>query len=148
MKLNLGSGKTRFEGFTNVDSYQYGDVDIVHNLNNIPWPFEDESIEEIIAQDILEHLYNTTDIMTEIWRILKPNRTIKIRVPNVLESQYMAFTDPTHVKYFTKNSFDYWDPNTEHGKKYSYYLKTNNIFYIIDKKVSDNLSITLKKGNI
>jgi len=32
MKLNLGSGKTRFEGFTNVDKSTFFSPDIVHDL--------------------------------------------------------------------------------------------------------------------
>lgn len=144
MKLNLGCGSTRYPGFTNVDVLRNDNVDVVWNLNSYTWPWEDGSIEEIIAEDVLEHLWETPLVINEMWRILDDDGIVTIQVPDVIRNPMSAFTDPTHVRYFTDNSFDYWDPATEFGKKYGYYYK--NKFIIMDKTFpSGNIRITMKK---
>jgi len=73
MKLNLGGGNKRFEGFINVDLY--GDVEIHHDLNKAPYPFKDNSIDEIISEHCLEHLDKPDLFWKEVHRILKPKGT-------------------------------------------------------------------------
>ena len=144
MKLNLGCGSIKHNGFTNVDILDNDNVDIVHNLNELPWPFDDNSISEIIAEDVIEHLHDTPAIVNEIWRILKVDCNVTIQVPDVMRNPMNAFTDPTHVKYFTEKSFDYWDPNTEFGMKYGYYY--NNKFSIIARILNyGNIKLIMKK---
>ena len=48
MKLNLGCGSKILEGYTNVDKFDYYKPDIVHDLEITPYPFEENSIDEII----------------------------------------------------------------------------------------------------
>ena len=45
MKLNLGAGKTNFEGFINVDKSTLFNPAIVHDLEVTPWPFESDSVD-------------------------------------------------------------------------------------------------------
>lgn len=56
---------------------------IIHDLNNIPYPFEDESVSEIYCRQLLEHLHiHTFDFLKECHRILKPNGVLKLELPN------------------------------------------------------------------
>jgi hypothetical protein len=52
MKLNLGCGLDKRQGYINVDIRKDVNPDLVLNLEDIPYPFESNSIEEIIAKDI------------------------------------------------------------------------------------------------
>ena len=56
MKLNLGCGTNKLEGFVNVDVEPASEPDMVVDLDILPWPFEDSSAEEIQLNHVLEHL--------------------------------------------------------------------------------------------
>jgi len=120
VKLNLGSGPWKAEGFLNVDIINHPNVDIVHNLNEVPWPFEDESVGHVHAKNILEHLDDLVLTMEEIWRILIPGGTTEIVVPYY--NCTGAFRDPTHKQFFTEHTFDYFSVNRSLSH-YNYYSK-------------------------
>lgn len=144
MRLNLGCGSVKYDGFINVDILENDNVDIVHDLNNIPWPFEDNSVEEILAEDVLEHLIDTPAVINEMWRILDEDCYVTIQVPDAIRNPMSAFTDPTHIRYFTEKTFDYWDEETEFGKKYGYYY-TNKFIITYKSFPSGNIRVVLKK---
>lgn len=107
IKLNLGSGGKPLEGYINVDSNTKAPkVDVVHNLDIYPWPFEDESIDEVVMDQCLEHLNDHNRAMKEIHRILKKGGVANISVPH-FTWQY-AFHDPTHKHFFGYNTFFYY----------------------------------------
>jgi ubiquinone/menaquinone biosynthesis C-methylase UbiE len=81
LKLNFGGGRQKIPTFTNVDLIKFGD-NIVHNLNEFPYPFKDNSIDSIKAFHIIEHLDNYEQFLKECLRILKPNGKIHIKVPH------------------------------------------------------------------
>jgi len=120
--LNLGCGKRPLVGCINVDIVKLPGVDIQWDLNKTPWLFEDESFDGVIAEDVLEHLDDIVKAMEEIYRILKKGGNLFIRGPYA-KYPLNAWRDPTHKRVFTLESFDYFDPETEHGRKYSFYTK-------------------------
>ena len=101
MKLNLGCGTKLLSDYVNVD--KYGKADIVHNLEEIPYPWKNNEIEEIILHHVLEHLGETPTnfmkIMKEFYRICKPNSLIKITVPHPRSDNFI--NDPTHIRIIT-----------------------------------------------
>ena len=92
-KLNLGCGTDIKPGWVNHDMVRLDGIDIVHDLNIAPWPWDDNSIDEVCAKDVLEHLPNTLSVMGEIFRITKPGASIYIAVP--YWNSWEAITDPT-----------------------------------------------------
>jgi len=107
MKINIGCGTNIKEGFTNIDLIKNKGVDIVHNLNEYPYPFKDSSVEEIYARDIIEHLDDPNQFIRELWRIGKPNCKIWIRTPHF--SSLYAWADLTHKRPFSYFVFDHYD---------------------------------------
>lgn len=70
------------KGWTNTDIYQYNGVDVVHDLNTIPYPFETNSISHIRCQDTVEHLQILPDeFVKECHRILKKGGTLYFTMP-------------------------------------------------------------------
>lgn len=69
MKLNLGCGKDKKEGYVNIDSSDEVKPDKIWNLEKTPFPFRENSVEEIIAEHVLEHIKNFIPLMHELRRI-------------------------------------------------------------------------------
>ena len=103
MKINLGSGSKILKGYVNVDKFQYYNPDVVHDLEKFPYPFEDNSIDEILLSHVLEHIGQNPDvfnnIIKELYRICKNNSIVDIRVPHPRHDDFIS--DPTHVRPIT-----------------------------------------------
>lgn len=56
IRLDIGCGASKQDGFVGMDYHQYGDVDIIHNVEITPWPLPDECVSVAIASHVLEHL--------------------------------------------------------------------------------------------
>lgn len=56
VKLDIGCGANKQEGFIGMDIRQLDGVDIVHNIEQYPWPFPDESVSLSVASHVLEHI--------------------------------------------------------------------------------------------
>jgi SAM-dependent methyltransferase len=104
MKLNIGCGRVHREGAVNLDISPDVGADVVHDLNALPWPFEDGQFEQIYAFDVLEHVDDVPRVLEEIHRIGRPGALLHVTVPHF--SSANAFTDLTHRHYFSWRSFD------------------------------------------
>ncbi len=84
LKLNLGCGQDKRAGWINIDALASFQPDLVHDLR-LPLPYANDSVTEILAQDILEHFTKeeVNFVIGEIARVLKINGVLTIRVPNV-----------------------------------------------------------------
>lgn len=125
IKLNLGCGKKHKEGFINIDIHQPADV--ILKLGIIPLPFKENSIDEIEADNLLEHLSHEEFLflMNDAWRVCKPGGRFWIRVPDVVRWPTGAFGDPTHKMFLSEKTFDYFTPCTlyrDHGEGYGFKL--------------------------
>ena len=56
IKLDIGCGGDKLPGFVGIDILPLPGVDIVHNLENTPWPLPDECAHSAVASHVLEHL--------------------------------------------------------------------------------------------
>lgn len=110
MKLQLGAGMKPVEGRVNVDMVEMPGIDVVWDLDEFPWPWEDGEVEEIHAAHVFEHVTDPVGFMCEAWRVLQPEGWLHIEVPYWKSRN--AFTDPTHRRYCTEETFLYWVPGT------------------------------------
>jgi len=104
-KLNLGCGNDIRKGWINLDSIYLPGVDIIHDLEKLPLPFSDEEFDEVLCQDILEHL-EYIPLLKELYRILKFGGKLVIRVPHF--TSINNFDDPTHKKLFSIRTFEFF----------------------------------------
>jgi len=112
-KLNLGSGKDIKDGWVNLDSAKLPGVDIVHDIEKLPLPFGDNEFDEILCQDILEHI-EYIPVLKDIHRILKKGSKLTIRVPHFTSKG--NFIDPTHKKRFSIYAFEMFCKNSPASK--------------------------------
>lgn len=95
MKLHLGCGTKKMQGWVNIDSVKGVSPDLVHDLRQ-PFPYADLSVEEILAEDLLEHFdkYMRVQVFSEWARVLSVGGKVVIQVPNlqkVLFNRYFKF---------------------------------------------------------
>lgn len=100
MKLNLGSGYKQYDGFINIDSDTHCKPDFVVNLGTIPFPFASDSVDEIRAYHILEHIGDGfISLMQEMYRVCCHGALLDIRVPHHFHETFLS--DPTHKRPIT-----------------------------------------------
>jgi SAM-dependent methyltransferase len=104
--LNLGCGRKFREDAVNLDITTRTSPDLVHDLNQRPWPFADDRFDAVIAADVIEHLDDVAGTMSELYRVCAPGARLYINVPHF--SSDGAYTDPTHRHYFGAFTFDYF----------------------------------------
>lgn len=89
-----------WQDLTRLDIEASHKPDVVHDLEQLPWPFEDGSFDEVHAYEVLEHLGTQGDAkafcahFSEIWRVLKPGGLLFATCPSV--SSPWLWGDPSH----------------------------------------------------
>ena len=126
-KLNLGCGKKIKKGYVNLDVVKLKGVDVVHDLNEYPWPFNKDEFGYVYCDNILEHLDSIVKPLEELHRITKKDGVIKVIVP--LFPSVWSMIDPTHKVFYTFMTFDYFQEN----RGLNYYSKAR--FKILKKKI-------------
>lgn len=97
--LDVGCGTKKHPGAVGIDVSGDTDADVVHDLNVLPWPIEDDSFDQILLQDVIEHLGDLYGIFAELHRVARPGARIHLRTPHF--SSALAYGDPTHVHYLS-----------------------------------------------
>lgn len=107
MRLNLGCGGRKFPDWINVDKFPTCGPDQVVDLEQFPWPWPDDSVDEVRMYHVLEHLGAETGvylgIIKELYRVCRDNAAIHIIVPHPRHDDFL--NDPTHVRPVTRESF-------------------------------------------
>jgi SAM-dependent methyltransferase len=104
LRIDLGCGNNKKEGFIGIDNRKLPEVDLVCDLETQPLPLEDNSVDELYCAHVMEHFSRERmyQLMEEIWRICKKGAKITIKVPHF--SSYGAFHEE-HLTFFRYNSF-------------------------------------------
>jgi hypothetical protein len=160
MRLNLGCGRAQFPttkdnpfvahqigyleqfvpsalekgmNWVNVDTALIEGVDCVLDLFEYPWPWKDNSVDEVWCSHIVEHIPHYAELISytdlepsdtlrraakldgwyaffyEVWRVLKPGGVVHVVAPYAWSSA--AVLDPTHTRMVAPGSFSYFVPN-------------------------------------
>ena len=83
IRLHLGCGTNKLPGWVNIDAVKGCEPDIVHDISQ-PLPYNDQSVDEILAEDLLEHFDKYARyVVFEQWvRALKVGGIVTVQVPN------------------------------------------------------------------
>lgn len=95
LRLDLGCGPNKAEGFFGVDIMSFPAVDLRHDLTK-PWPWKNDSVSEVHSSHFVEHLTGAQRVpfFNELYRVLKVGAQARIICPNW--SHDRAYGDPTH----------------------------------------------------
>jgi len=110
-KLNIGCGFKKLDNHWNVDIEPKCNPDQILDLEQTPWPYEDNFFEKIVADNILEHVGQDpkvfTNIIKEMYRVSKPDAEWYICIPHHRCDLY--YDDYTHVRMITPKTFRMFD---------------------------------------
>ena len=100
MRINLGCGHRRRDGYHNVDKFAGCSPDEVVDLECFPWPWPNDSVDEVAMTHVLEHLGATPDeyfnVFRELYRVCRHDAQVHITVPHPRHNSFLG--DPTHVR--------------------------------------------------
>ncbi|MHB8585909.1 MAG: class I SAM-dependent methyltransferase [Thermoplasmatota archaeon] len=125
--LNLGCGNDARSTMINLDIAPLAGVDVVHDITRLPWPIPDDSVNEILALHILEHIPHRLPaddtgldglclVMDEIHRILASGGRLRATFPHHASKD--AWRDPTHTRAMTPGWSDYYNPTHPYWKTF------------------------------
>jgi hypothetical protein len=126
VRLNLGCCDKHLDGFCNVD--RMPPADVIADLTQ-PWPWDTDSVSEIVADDIFEHLPSKIHSMNEACRVLKPGGLLKLRVPTT--DGRGAFQDPTHCSYWTPHDLLYYVSGCPERERFAGHYGISACFAIV-----------------
>ena len=99
-KLNLGCGNKKIDGYINIDGSEYCKPDLVLNLENTPYPFKSNTIDEIRLKSVIEHFpldpNNFFRIIKELYRICTNGAKLFVECPH--PNHRWQVVDMTHQK--------------------------------------------------
>lgn len=97
LKIDLGCGTRKKDGFTGADVLAFEGVDVVLNLGKARWPWADNSVAEAHCSHMLEHLTSLerAHFFNELYRVLAPGAKALVQTPYWASNR--AYGDPTHI---------------------------------------------------
>jgi len=123
-KLNLGCGRETLLNWVNLDCALLPGVDVVHDIEDLPLPFGDGEFDEILCNDVFEHI-NYIPVLADLHRILKPGGILTIKVPHFTSRD--NYIDPTHIKRFSIRTFDYFVTGARYERDYYFDFKFSKL---------------------
>lgn len=155
--VDLGCGPNKISGAIGVDLRSARGVDLLCDIEH-PLPFKTSSVDVIWLRHVIEHVRDLIGLMEEVYRIGRHGALVEIVVPYYTSRG--AFRDPTHVRYITEDTFQYFEPPTDYGVRTNF--KIDRIRYDVRKpfrwfpayvqkrcrrhlwNVVDNMEVTLR----
>ncbi len=120
VKIQLASGMQYKEGYVNLDFDKSIKADKYHDLNVFPYPFEDDSADEILASHVIEHLDDPQKFLQECHRILKPGASIFVHCP--IGGTWSSY-HVNHKYNMTPYSFMILQPTSKWAFQFSFHYK-------------------------
>ena len=100
--LDVGCGSAKHPGAVGLDISPDTAADVVHDLDVFPYPFDDDSFDQVLLQDVIEHVAEPIKVFDELHRICRPGARIQLRTPHF--SSVLAYSDPTHRHTFSADA--------------------------------------------
>lgn len=111
--LDVGCGERKQANSVGMDRRAIPGVDVVHDVEVFPWPFEDDVFSHIVMSHVMEHIkpWLSIDVMNEMWRIMRMEGQLMMAMP--YPGSYGHWQDPTHIRPWNEATALYFDPDRE-----------------------------------
>ena len=145
IRLNIGAGETEW-GDVQLDIDHTDQVTVLGDMHFLP--FADNVCSEILLDNVLEHSPDTTGVLREIHRILRPGGVVYIFVPYYNTAG--AHRDPTHRAFFSEGTFDYYTEQSDynHYADFEFQQVSQSFFYSKLLRLLPSDRVKLKLGHM
>lgn len=126
--VDLGCGSKKIDGAIGLDRRLEPGVDLICDFEH-ELPLKTNSVEIMNMSHIMEHVRDLIPFMEEVYRVCRPGAKVRIVVPYYASRG--AFRDPTHVRFITEDTFQYFEQPTDYGVKTNFRIE--NIAYDMRK---------------
>ena len=107
--LDVGCGINKFAGAIGIDNNPRTNADVLCELDHFPYPFRDNSFDQLRAIHVIEHVADVIRTMEEFHRLVRAGGTVLLETPHYTD--FSSFCDPTHRWHLNSFSFRYFGEN-------------------------------------
>lgn len=104
--LDVGCGGSKTPGSIGLDCRPFPGVDILHDVDRIPWPLQADSFDLVILTHIIEHVSDVGRFLKEVHRVARDDAEVRIETPHF--SSLESWRDPSHRHHLALHSFDFF----------------------------------------
>jgi SAM-dependent methyltransferase len=101
--LDIGCGTNKVAGAIGMDVNPRTTADVIHDLDDLPYPFADDQFDEVIGRHVIEHVREPMAVMCELHRITRNGGIVKLVAPHWTNPDFA--TDLTHRNHLNSYSF-------------------------------------------
>jgi SAM-dependent methyltransferase len=105
LRVDLGCGRTKADGFIGLDRFQMPGVDLIGDLD-AALPFQSNSVDLIYASHSLEHVRDLSFTIREIYRVLRHGGQLCVVAP--YSEQKLNIANPYHLVTFNEHTPRFW----------------------------------------
>jgi SAM-dependent methyltransferase len=102
VRIDLGCGAAKKEGYIGLDYVDGPEVDHVLDLTTDRYPFEDRSVDAVFSSHFLEHVAEPNHVFSEIGRICKDEARIEFWTPHAFTNQAFFYG---HLHFLTEEQW-------------------------------------------
>ncbi len=107
--LDVGCGINKYPSAIGIDRNPATKADVLCDLDRIPYPFADNSFDQLRAIHVIEHVSDVIRSMEEFHRLVRHGGRVHIETPHYTD--FSSFCDPTHRWHLNTFSFRYFGEN-------------------------------------
>jgi len=159
VRLDVGCGLFKQKGYIGLDMMPHKNVDIVHDIQDFPWPVPSDSCIQVLMSHVWEHIEPKYrfQLMDELWRITRYDGQLLISCPYA--GSFLEHAHPAHYMCPNEATFQFFDPAYQlwHSCSYKKPLPwkiirndpcvTGNIELVLEpRKAEDGKSIICQKS--
>jgi SAM-dependent methyltransferase len=134
--LDVGCGSNKATGAVGIDCRQFSGVDVVHDLEQTPWPLAADSFDEVICSHVIEHMSDVGRFLKEVHRVCAPGARVRIATPHF--SSLDSWLDPSHRQHLALGSFAFYCADG--------YLNDGAVFRVEDATLTFRKALTSRLG--
>src|ERR1044071_1426997 len=101
--LDIGCGANKVPGAVGMDINPRTAADVIHDLDDLPYPFNDDQFDEVIGRHVIEHVRDPMAVMAELYRITRHGGLVRLVAPHWTNPDFA--TDLTHRNHINSYSF-------------------------------------------